>query len=108
MPLNRPLLQCNQDNGTPTITTAASCSSGSMPAITGTCSAGTSYRQWSYTGQTTDIYDEHRNHRQQTMDGLEQLILVKEPDSSNNPTLETELSESNPRLSLTDGGLDEN
>lgn len=42
------------------------------------------------------------------MDGLEQLILVKEPDSSNNPTLETELSESNPRLSLTDGGLDEN
>jgi RHS repeat-associated protein len=72
--LSRRVLQCNQDNGT-----------------TGACAAGSSYRQWDYTSfPTIDIYDELRNHSQQTVDALGRLIIVKEPDSTNTPTFETD------------------
>ena len=87
--LNRPLLQCNQDDGI--TASVVACSSAAPPTITGSCAtAGSSYRQWSYANQTTDIYDEHRNHSQQTVDGLDELTMVKEPNSSNTPALETD------------------
>jgi RHS repeat-associated protein len=76
--LGRMLLECNQDN----VTTGTN-----VP-----CVAGASYRQWVYTGPLTDIYDEARHHWQQTVDGLGRLIDVKEPDSTNSPTLETKYS----------------
>jgi YD repeat-containing protein len=71
--LSRKTLECNPDNGT-----------------TGVCTAGTSYKQWIYSNATTDIYDEARNHSQQTTDALGRLVKVLEPNSSNNPTLETD------------------
>ncbi len=73
--LGRMLLECNQDNVTSGTNTP--------------CVAGASYRQWVYTGPLTDIYDEARHHWQQTVDGLGRLIDVKEPDSTNSPTIET-------------------
>lgn len=74
--LSRLLLKCNNpDNGT---------------SATGPCTAKNSYREWVYSGAKTDIYDEQRHHWQQTADGLGRLTMVKEPDSSNTPTFETD------------------
>lgn len=73
--LSRMTLQCNQDNSTPSSTT---------------CTPSASYRQWSYTDNVVDIYDEAQNHWQQTTDGLGRLTTVLEPDSSNSPTIETD------------------
>jgi len=71
--LSRRVLQCNQDNGT-----------------TGACTPGASYRRWVYTAPTADFYDELGNHSQQRVDALGRLTIVKEPDSSNTPTYETD------------------
>jgi RHS repeat-associated protein len=71
--LSRRTLQCNQDNGTTT-----------------TCTPGSSYRQWNYTDNTVDVYDEAKNRWQQTVDALGRLTTVLEPDSSNSPTIETD------------------
>jgi RHS repeat-associated protein len=60
--LGRQTMQCNSDNG-----------SGN------TCIAGTSYRQWTYSGNVTTIYDELRNSRQETYDSLGRLKNVVEP-----------------------------
>ena len=73
--LGRMLFECNQDN----VTTGTN-----VP-----CVAKASYKQWVYTGPLTDIYDEAQHHWQQTTDGLGRLIDVKEPNSSNSPTIET-------------------
>jgi RHS repeat-associated protein len=73
--LSRRTYQCNQDNTTTPSTT---------------CAPANSYRQWSYTDNTVDIYDEAKNHWQQTTDGLGRLTKVLEPDSSNSPSIETD------------------
>jgi RHS repeat-associated protein len=75
--LSRPLLQCNQDNAPTTTPTTA-------------CAPGTSYKKWTYSAATTDVYDEAAHHWQQTVDGMGRLIAVKEPDASNSPTIETD------------------
>jgi RHS repeat-associated protein len=71
--LGRKLLQCQQDNGTGAV-----------------CQAGSSYREWVYTGNAVDAYDEARNHSEQVMDALGRVTKVLEPDTSNNPSLETD------------------
>jgi YD repeat-containing protein len=73
--LSRRRYQCNADNTTTPSTT---------------CTPTNSYRQWTYSGSTTDIYDEAQNHWQQTTDALGRLTTVKEPDGSNSPTIETD------------------
>jgi RHS repeat-associated protein len=75
--LGRKLLQCQPDN---------------VPA-SGACTGGTSYLQWAYTGNMTDIYDELRNHWQQWQDSFGRLTEVMEPNPAlNGPILETNYS----------------
>jgi len=64
--LGRTLYQCEQDNGT-----------GSGP-----CVPGSSYLQWSYSGNVTTSYDELRHSWQRTSDALERLTQVVEPIGS--------------------------
>ena len=49
-----------------------------------------STEQWNYTGNVVDFYDETGRHWQRTYDALGRLTKVLEPDSSNNPTIETD------------------
>ncbi|MDP9039354.1 MAG: hypothetical protein M3O02_08780 [Acidobacteriota bacterium] len=61
--IGRHRLQCQPDNGT----AAAS------------CAAGTSYLQWTYSGNITTSYDEARNSWRRTSDGLRRLTNITEP-----------------------------
>jgi RHS repeat-associated protein len=75
--LGRKTLECQPDNGQ-----------------NNPCQTGSSYQQWSYSGNIVDFYDETRRHWQQTYDGLGRLTKVLEPDGGTNiagaPVLETD------------------
>lgn len=45
---------------------------------------------WAYTGNCVDAYDESGRHSKRCDDALGRLTTVLEPDSSNNPTMETD------------------
>lgn len=57
---------------------------------TQTQSDETNALKWIYTGNTIDYYDETGRHWKRTYDALGRLAEVLEPDSSNNPTIETD------------------
>jgi YD repeat-containing protein len=61
--LGRKTYQCQPDNGTGA----------------GTCAAGSSYLQWTYSGNVTTSYDELRHSAQQKSDALGRLTNVTEP-----------------------------
>jgi YD repeat-containing protein len=62
--LGRKHFQCNPDNGT-----------------TDSCTPGSSYQEWSYSGNVTTYYDETRRSWQRTFDPLARLTNVVEPGS---------------------------
>lgn len=64
--LGRKRFQCNADNGT----------------AAGNCSAGSSYREWSYVGAKTTEYDENRSMWTRSYDGAGRLTSVTEPNSA--------------------------
>jgi len=53
---------------------------------------GGSTLQWVYNNNVTDFFDEMGNHWQRTSDAQGRLIKVLEPDTSNNPSIETDYS----------------
>jgi YD repeat-containing protein len=65
--LGRKLYQCNPDNSSTASTT---------------CTPKNSYQQWQYGGSVVTSYDEARNARQETYDGLGRLISVLEPNGT--------------------------
>jgi YD repeat-containing protein len=64
--LGRKILECNPDNGNGA----------------NTCVAGSSYKQWVYSGNTVTFYDERRNTWQRTTDALNRLTKVVEPNGA--------------------------
>jgi YD repeat-containing protein len=73
--LGRKIMQCDADND---------------PSAPVPCTAGNSYQQSIYIGNTVDFYDELRNHWQRGYDVFGRVVKVLEPDGSDALTLETD------------------
>lgn len=54
------------------------------------CVPGKAYQEYQYGSNSVDFWDENRKHWIRKYDSLRRLVSVFEPDSSNNPIIETD------------------